>query len=359
MLVEKHTDIENIAKEYYKQTSTQQSNLFEMLEWFSLLQKHILLENEEAVYYCIKNTDNRIEGIFPLIKCMKPDNTGYMLKSLSNFYSMEYRPFFAKMARNSKKAANIFADYLTVVENGWTSLELSPVDDGELSHINFIEEMSEYYNITSSLCHKNWIYRNHNETYENYIKHSPSRIKDIQRKERRLKKNHTVQFKIWCDETDIEICIKDYFRVYDNSWKDEENYPGFIPDLIKLCAQKKMLRLGILYIDDVPAAAQFNIFHDNTTLIYKLSYREDHKKLSAGAVLSFKMMEYAFDKDKSQEIDYGCGDDAYKKEWMNNCRKKMTITIYNNNSSGKRLFFKQSWKARIKYFLTSKKYREI
>ncbi|VAV86889.1 hypothetical protein MNBD_ALPHA02-263, partial [hydrothermal vent metagenome] len=122
MLVEKHTDIENIAKEYYKQTSTQQSNLFEMLEWFSLLQKHILLENEEAVYYCIKNTDNRIEGIFPLIKCMKPDNTGYMLKSLSNFYSMEYRPFFAKMARNSKKAANIFADYLTVVENGWTSL---------------------------------------------------------------------------------------------------------------------------------------------------------------------------------------------------------------------------------------------
>lgn len=359
MFIEKYTDINNIAIEYSTQIAALQSSLFEMLEWFSLLQKNILLENEEAVYYCIKNTDNKIEGIFPLIKCIKQDNTDYKLKSLSNFYSMEYKPFFNKMARNSKKNARVFTDYLTNVEKGWTSLELSPVDEGELSHIYLIEEMSKHFKITSSLCHKNWIYRNNNETYESYLRNSPSRIKDIQRKERRLIKNHSVQFKIWCDETDIEKFIEDYSRVYDNSWKDEEKYPNFISDLIRLCAHKKILRLGILYVNNIPAAAQLNIFHDNTTLIYKLCYREDHKKLSAGAVLSFKMMEYAFDKDKSQEIDYGCGDDAYKKEWMNNCRKKMTITIYNNNRSGKRLFFKQSWKARIKYFLTSKIYREI
>lgn len=356
MIVEKYTDYAEIPATFITEMDKTKPYLFGKLEWFNLLHKHIIEHNQEVIFYCVLNMQKKIEAIFPLIKSPNKNNSGYSLKSLANFYSMEYRPLIIKKSRNSRKAINAFVHYLATEERDWITLELFPIDEGELSNIYLKEELNKHFSIAFSLCHKNWVYRNNNEKYDDFITYSPSRVRSIKRDERRIKKDHEIQIKIWTDDIDIEECIQDYFLIYNNSWKNKEQYPEFIPELIRLCASEKILRLGILYVDNIPTAAQLNIFHDNITLIYKLSYHEEYKHLSTGAILSFHMMQYAFDKDKSMEIDYGCGDDAYKREWMDLCRKKMTMTTYNNNFRGKFLFLKQSLKTRIKQFLIPEKH---
>lgn len=348
MIIEKYNNINELPEQFCTDLQLTQNNFFGNLVWYDLLQKHITAAGEKIIYYCILDKRKKIQAIFPLIK--SPENTpsGYSLRSLANFYSMEYIPPIVSGSRNCRKVISALANYLSTEEKGWTSLDIFPIDETKLDNIYLKEELAKYFPVTSSLCHKNWVYINNNEPFESYISHSPSQVRDIRRKERRLLKQHEVEFRMYVDEENLEKAIEDYFTVYNNSWKEKENYPEFIPDLIRVCAGKNMLRLGILYIDGVASAAQLNIFHDNISLIYKLSYQEQHKNLSSGAILSFKMMQYAFSQDNSRLIDYGCGNDEYKRNWMNHCLKKMTLTAYNNNFSGKYLFFKQSWKARIK-----------
>lgn len=358
MKIAKYNNLQDLPDNYSAWKQSKPLSLFGQPNWYDLLHKHIVKHDEQLIYYCVLNKNDHIEAVFPLVKSPNGVSSGYTLKSLANFYTMEYEPFFISKARNCRKALKVFSKYLATEEQTWTSLEFFPIDQDKLINIYLKQELSQYFTLSSSLCHKNWTYHNTDENFKEYIAFSPSRIKDIRRKERRLVKNYSVKFVMWIDDTDIEKCIQDYLIVYHGSWKDEEQYPDFIPDLILLCAGEKTLRLGILYINDVPTAAQFNIFHDKTTLIYKLCYDEKYKTLSAGAILSFKMMECAFDQDKSTKIDYGCGDDKYKKEWMNHCQERMTLTIYNNNLRGRYASLMQSLKARIKHLITPNKHRE-
>lgn len=356
MIIKKYNNIKAFATSTIAEFEITTTSPFNKLQWFELLQKHIIKDDEEVIYYCVLDKSKNIVAVFPLIKSRQGANGGYTLKSLANFYSMEYLPFFIRKARNCRKAISAFVDYLKTEERGWTSLEICPIDLGELSNIYFTEELSKRFNLIQSLSHINWTYHNPEENYDEYIAFSPSRIKDIKRKERRLIKKHEVNFVMWADETRLKKGIQDYFMVYNGSWKDEEQYPNFIPDLIRLCAREKMLRLGILYIDGVATAAQLNIFYARTTLIYKLSYHEEYNHLSTGAILSFKMMQHAFDQDKSLKIDYGCGNDPYKKEWMNYCRKKTTLTIYNDNFQSNFRFLRHLVKIRFKQLFSPQKF---
>ncbi len=350
MVIEKYNNIKAFPTSFITDLKESQKSLFSKLQWFDLLQKHIAHESHEIIYYCVVDKAKALQSIFPLIKTYSKKG-GYKLSSLANYYTMEYEPYFSGKDRVCQKAIAAFIKYLATEENTWSTLSFSPLDGGKLSNIYLREELSKYFKVTQLAHHKNWTYKNNGETFKEYLNHSPSRIKDIERKERRLVKDHKVTFKIHVDETDIEKYTQDYLEVYNNSWKNQEPYKGFIPNLLKLCAREGLLRLGIIYIDSKPAAVQFNIFHNKTCLIYKLSYHEKYKNLSAGAILSFKMMQYAFDQDHAESIDYGSGDDAYKKEWMSHCREKITLTTYNNDKSTKILYLKQIWKARLKQFI--------
>jgi len=355
MIIEKYSNIQalpaSFQNSFIEDIDKKNKNLFKKMTWFDLLQKHISCDGREVIYYCVLDETQNIQAIFPLIKTYGKDRKGYSLSSLANYYSMEYEPYFCKKTRNCQKEISIFVDYLATEEKGWTHLSLFPMDAGKLSTLYLKEALQKYFKLTHSLSHKNWVYENTAKNFREYLSASPSRIKDIARKERRLNREHEVSFKLWSDKTNIEEGITDYFNVYHQSWKDEEHYKGFIPDLMRLCATEKTLRLGILYVDNIATAAQFNIFHGTTTLIYKLSYHEDYKHLSTGAILSLKMMQQAFDQDHSTEIDYGSGNDPYKREWMTYCHEKIILTAYNNNFSGKYHYLKKTWKARLKQFI--------
>jgi hypothetical protein len=107
-----------------------------------------------------------------------------------------------------------------------------------------------------------------------------------------------------------------YEEVYAASWKPEEGSPAFLRALAEQEGQAGRLRLGVARKDGRPLAAQLWTVEDGTAWIHKLAYREDSKALSPGTVLSMAMFRAALDEDRVSRIDYGTGDDGYKRDWM-------------------------------------------
>ena len=107
-----------------------------------------------------------------------------------------------------------------------------------------------------------------------------------------------------------------YESIYAASWKPEEGSPAFLRALAEREGAAGTLRLGIARKEGVPLAAQLWLVERGTAWIHKLAYREDAKALSPGTVLSMAMFRAALDEDKVARIDYGTGDEPYKKDWM-------------------------------------------
>ena len=120
-----------------------------------------------------------------------------------------------------------------------------------------------------------------------------------------------------------------YQAVYRASWKPEE---GSFPFLRALASQEGAagtLRLGIAREDGRPVAAQLWLVENGIATIHKLAYAEDAKALSPGTVLGAAMFRRVIDTDRVRLIDYGTGDDAYKRDWMDERRQLWRLVADN------------------------------
>lgn len=126
----------------------------------------------------------------------------------------------------------------------------------------------------------------------------------------------------------LEIGIEAFQSVYANSWKNSEPYPDFVPGLIRLCARRGWLRLGVAWLDGVPTAAQIWIVSAGRANIVKVAYDERFKALTSGTLVTALLMEQALDVDKVQEVDYLIGDDPYKATWMSERRERFGLVAF-------------------------------
>jgi hypothetical protein len=120
-----------------------------------------------------------------------------------------------------------------------------------------------------------------------------------------------------------------YEAVYAASWKPGEGSPAFLRALAEREGEGGRLRLGVARKDGQPLAAQLWTIENGTAWIHKLAYREDSKALSPGTVLSMAMFRAALDEDRVARIDYGTGDDGYKRDWMEQRATLWRLEAYN------------------------------
>ena len=121
----------------------------------------------------------------------------------------------------------------------------------------------------------------------------------------------------------------DYEAVYRASWKPEEGSFPFLRALAEQEGAAGTLRLGVARKDGRPVAVQLWLVERGEATIHKLAYAEDAKAMSPGTLLGMAMFRRAIDEDGVRVIDYGTGDDAYKKDWMAERRTLWQLEAFN------------------------------
>ena len=117
----------------------------------------------------------------------------------------------------------------------------------------------------------------------------------------------------------------EYEAIYAQSWKPEEGDPALLRSFAEQEGAAGRLRLGLARIEGRAVAAQLWTVEDGTAFIHKLAHREDSKALSPGTVLSAVLFAHAIDRDGVSLVDFGTGDDPYKRDWMDDIRPRYRI----------------------------------
>ena len=117
-----------------------------------------------------------------------------------------------------------------------------------------------------------------------------------------------------------------YEQVYAASWKPEEGDPALLRRFAEAEGAAGRLRLGLARHDGAVVAAQFWTVEHGTAWIHKLAHLESAKPLSAGTTLSAALFEQVIDRDRVDWVDFGTGDDPYKRDWMEQVRPRWRLT---------------------------------
>lgn len=288
---------------------------FESLDWFQCLHATALGPQVEPRIYVVD------DGAGAALACFFGCTRGPRdreLASMGNYYTMEFSPIVGAGA-DVPGVCTALAAHIAAERPRWHTVRLDYLKESNRTTQALLEALDRSgFRTLRHHQYENWYLDCPGTTFDEYFASRPSRLRNtVERKGRKLQKAHQVEFILYRHASDdIERGVRDYVSVYNSSWKQPEPHPGFMPELARRLVIHDCLRLGVLYADGKPVAAQFWITTDGEACIYKLAYDEKFADLSVGAVLSREMFRQALDVDRVRRIDYGMGSESYKREWM-------------------------------------------
>jgi GNAT acetyltransferase-like protein len=253
------------------------------------------------------------------------------LEALSNYYCCFYAPHLAGSGGESRDSLLALVREIANERPRWDAVEVKPlgVQSREFPELLEVFKAAGFV-VQTFFAFGNWYLPVKGRSFAQYSESLPSVLKNtLNRRRKKLEKTGRAKIEIVTGGQPLDAAIDAYMKVYLSSWKQPEPYPQFVPGLIRTCARMGALRLGIIYVDGEPAAAQLWIVHRGNALIYKLAYDERFADLSVGTILSATLFQHALDVDKVTEVDYLSGDDAYKKDWMSERRERWGILALN------------------------------
>lgn len=334
-------------------TPDRAGDVFSTLAWFDNLRRHGV---DAAVPLLALQCSRGPQATAALLLQRLPSSPsaldGPVLAALSNYYASLWGPagdaavFDVEGCRAALRALR--------AERGLPGvLELQPLDADSRFYADVQTALrAEGWLVDSFFCFGNHYLPVAGRSFEPYYEaHVPSRIRNtIRRGHKKLDDAGDWSLRIFDgSEADLETGIADFVAVYTRSWKVPEPYPNFVPNLIRTAAREGWLRLGVVRLGEIPLAAQLWLHRDGRALIYKLAYDEEHKRFSAGSVLTAELFRHAIDVDRVDEIDYLTGDDAYKRDWMTHRRERRGIVAFDPRTaqglaSAARHFAARGWR---------------
>jgi hypothetical protein len=288
---------------------SRQGSLFRSFPWFENLHAHGLESVRKLDALLLPAGD---KGCLPLL------DDGDCVRGLANYYSSLYGPIgalpleLAACLKDKKRA----------------TVDLHPLDPCAPEFQQLKQALSEIgYWVDDYFCFGNWYLDVNGRSYADYLAERPSQLRNnLQRGQGKLNKAGAWRIAIQKDnDVELDASIAAFESVYAKSWKQAEPQADFISGLCRTAAREGWLRLGVLYLDNAPLAAQLWLTHGGVASIYKLAYDEEAAHYSAGTVLTAAMFEQALDVDRVAEVDYLNGDEPYKQDWMSHRRERRGI----------------------------------
>ena len=281
-----------------------QASLYDRLAWFRLLHDHVPPAGNLAVW---RARDRGKAGwLFLTVE-------GKKASAYAAWYSLRFGGIGDPDVMTPLAEA--------VRKSGIAEVELAPLEDPEPLAAAF---RAAGWRVALTEKTGNWRVRTGGEEFAAYWAKRPGQLRS------------TAKRKAKAAGLDIEILDRfdeaawaAYEEVYRASWKPEEGSFPFLRALAEQEGAAGTLRLGVARKDGRPLAVQLWLVEQDRATIHKLAYREDAKDLSPGTILGEAMFRRAIDQDRVKLIDYGTGDDAYKRDWMEERRPLWRLQAFN------------------------------
>ncbi len=332
--VRRHASTNSLPATYACAYASGEARWYDLsLAWFQNFEKTALDPGDQVRIYGLEPADP-CAGTLAILAMRQQASTGGFLSpktlsSLSNFYSITFGPIGPNADVPSSLQALVEA--MVQEKEEWDAIELRPLERDSPSFEPLNDALRKAGMLPQNyFCFGNWYLPSQGLNFAEYFKTlAPAMQNTIRRRSKKLEKTGRSRIEIVSGPAELEAAIAAYESVYLTSWKRPEPYPEFMPHLIRMCAEKGWLRLGLIHLDDQPIAAQMWIVNHGRATIYKLGHDQRADEYSAGSILTSKLLEHVLEIDKVQEIDFGSGDDAYKKTWLPLRRERWGILAMN------------------------------
>lgn len=277
---------------------------FDRLAWWQALS-----EDCEVAPLLAVARDGEDRAVLPL------RSDGGALAELGNWYSFRVRPIVSPGADAVVLLTEIARDMAT--RAGRITLDKLPAEDA--------------VTVAEAFCAAGWFATmtpsdlNHvlevgARSYAEYLAARPGQVRTTLK--RKAKK---VEVRLF-DRFDEDAWAA-YEAIYAESWKPEEGSPAFLRRFAREEGEAGRLRFALALAEGQPVAAQFWTVENDTAFIHKLAHREEAKPLSPGTTLSAALFEQVIDRDRVAMVDFGTGDDAYKRDWMEQVRTRYRLEL--------------------------------
>jgi hypothetical protein len=254
---------------------------------------------------------------------------GASLQGLTTPYTCVFRPLAAAdadpatlraagtaLARHCRRWASVRIDAL---DADWPGLApwLDGIGAGGLAVQRF-EHFGNWHEPVAGLA------------WPDYLAGRPGALREtLRRRLRDAGRDRRLGFEIVRTPAELDRGIAAYEAAYARSWKEPEPFPRFNPALMRRTAAAGSLRLGILRRDDAVLAVQFWVVADGTAWLLKLAHDEEARAISPGTVLTAWMIRALLEADAPRELDFGRGDDPYKRLWTSRRRQRIGVLLLN------------------------------
>ncbi|RIV90917.1 GNAT family N-acetyltransferase [Aurantiacibacter xanthus] len=272
--------------------------------WFALLEE----AGKQPLLACASDGAKQV--------CLPLEQQGAGLASLTNWYAFTWSPLFTGAAPDPALLHELARDLAR--RSRRVVLDKLSVEDGSA------ERLAEAFRRTGWIvldehCDVNHVLAVNGRSYARYLAERPGQLRTtLKRKGRKVEVTLSQAF----DEQDWAA----YEDIYADSWKPEEGDPALLRRFAIEEAAAGRMRFGLARAEGHPVAAQFWTVENGIAYIHKLAHRESARPLSPGTTLSAALFAQVIDGDKVTLVDFGTGDDPYKRDWMDEVRERRRLT---------------------------------
>jgi hypothetical protein len=279
---------------------------FARREWFSLL------ENAGARPFVALAAEGRDAVALALVR-----GAGG-LESLTNWYAFTWTELATGPTARPELLARLARDLAGRASR--VTLSKLPDEDGTATRLEAAFRNAGWF-VRRERCDSNHVLPVGGRTFAEYLAARPGALRTTLK--RKAKK---VDVEIL---TDFEYDVwQSYQAVYAESWKPEEGDPELLRRFAESEGRAGRLRLGVARHQGTVVAAQMWTVEGGVAYIHKLAHLESAKPLSAGTTLTAALFEHVIDRDKVEWVDFGTGDDPYKRDWMEQIRARYRLTCW-------------------------------
>ena len=291
-------------------------SLFSTKAWWRTVLSHATPSGADP-HFILCRTGPDTAALFPMLGA----------KSFTTPYSCQYTPLLDAPLSDGTQAALCAAFARHCRRNAVTRLDALPAEwphlpaliAGAIAAGLRVRQFDHFGNWREDVAGLGWT---------GYLACRPGALREtIRRRLRRAEQRADAQF-ILIDRPDaLDAGITAFEAVYAKSWKEPEPFPAFNAALIRTASALGILRLGVWSLAGQPVAVQFWIVEHGQATVLKLAHDEAFKAHSPGTVLTALMLRHLLDQEHISVIDFGRGDDAYKRDWAAERRQRIGLLL--------------------------------